>query len=379
VWKLAEDTISRDEIEGLAEWLLSGPRLTQGELVAAFEARWSEWLGTRHSIFVSSGTTANLALVACVGRRLGRPPRIGVSAVTWATNVTPAQLLRYPITVFDIDRRTLGVSPAAVCEAMAAGRIDVLFVTHLLGFNALTDEVLRTAAEHGVLILEDCCEAHGARHGEAHVGTRGIGGTFSFYFGHHMSTIEGGMVSTDDDELADELRLFRSHGLARESNRFDEYRDEYPNVDPRFLFVLPGLNLRSTELNAWLGLQQLPALDDRIAARNANLSRFLAGAPDSLWRDYETLGVSSFALPLIANDPAMKVQVDRVIDELAIESRPVVAGNLLEQPFLQGADVAVYGGSVPNAEHVHRFGTYVGNGHHVTAEMVDALLDRLAA
>jgi CDP-6-deoxy-D-xylo-4-hexulose-3-dehydrase len=194
-----------------------------------------------------------------------------------------------------------------------------------------------------------------------------------------MSTIEGGMVCTHDADLADRLRLMRAHGLARESARFDEHKAAHPDVDPRFLFVATGLNFRSTELNAFLGLSQLEVLDERIGIRNRNMKRFLAGLPAWLRSDFETEGMSSFALPVIARDEDGARKARIAIDELGIENRPVVAGNILAHPFLRGGEVRVAGDGVPNAEAVHAFGLYVGNGHHVSDAMVDALTEALRA
>ncbi|MDF1702025.1 MAG: DegT/DnrJ/EryC1/StrS family aminotransferase, partial [Planctomycetota bacterium] len=190
MWRLAEDTLSQDEINALADWLRRGERLTQGELVRQFEQAWSTWLGCADSVFVGSGTTANFALMACAAERVERPtPRVGVSAVTWSTNVSPSLLMGHEVVVFDVDPQTLGMRADAVCAAIENDEIDILFVTHLLGLNALTPQVVETAAKHGVILLEDCCESHGVRMGAAKGGTFGLGSTFSFYYGHHMSTI----------------------------------------------------------------------------------------------------------------------------------------------------------------------------------------------
>jgi CDP-6-deoxy-D-xylo-4-hexulose-3-dehydrase len=378
MWKLAEDTIDQADLDALADWLRTGPRLTQGELVREFERAWSKWLGVRESVFVSSGTTANFALVQAAAIRVERSrPRVGVAAVTWSTNITPSLLLGHDVCVFDIDRRTLGVGESQVVAAMDEDRLDILFITHLLGFDALTSAIVDAADRNGVILLEDCCESHGARHEDRHVGTVGLGSTFSFYFGHHMSTIEGGMISTDDADLADDLRLLRAHGLARESSRFEDYAAAHPHLDPRFLFILPGLNFRSTELNAFLGLRQLRTLDERIGVRNDNMLRFLERAPEFLWRDFETAGMSSFAFPIVATDPALRPDIQRLTTDLGIETRPVVAGNLLEQPFIEGFDVRTFDGPPSVAQHVHAAGLYAGNGHHVTTEMVDAMCDHL--
>ncbi len=378
MWRLASDTVTEDDVDALASWLRTHQRLTQGELVWEFERQWSAWLGVTDSVFVSSGTTANFALVATVARRLSRRPRVGVAAVTWSTNVTPSLLLGHEVVVFDVDRQTLGVDAQQVLAAIEHDEIDILFVTHLLGLDALTDEVLEAAHRHNVVVLEDCCEAHGARHGSDKVGTFGLGSTFSFYYGHHMSTIEGGMISTNEPELAEELRLMRGHGLARETTRYAAHSSAHPNHDARFLFVSAGLNFRSTEVNAFLGLRQLERLDERIGVRNRNMAHFLDTAPAWLWTDYRTDGMSSFALPLIARDQAAAAGVVEVVAKLDIESRPVVAGNLLRQPFAAEYGLRPYGGASPVADHIHECGLYVGNGHHVSIEMVDALTDSLA-
>jgi CDP-6-deoxy-D-xylo-4-hexulose-3-dehydrase len=375
MWKLADDTITNSEIDSLATWLGGYPRLTQGPLVREFEEQWSGWLGVQESVMVSSGTAANMLLMMAVERRLGRKPRVGVSAVTWSTNVTPSILLGHEIAVLDINPRTLGIDSAHAIAAIESGVIDVLFVTHLLGFDALTDEVLSAADAHDVMVIEDVCESHGARHGGRKVGTFGLGSSFSFYYGHHMSTIEGGMVSTNDSEFADEMRLLREHGLSRASVHPERYELAHSDLDPRFLFISPGLNFRSTDLNAFLGISQLTCLDERIAHRNANLERFLELVPDGLRSDYRAAGASSFALPLIAENGTVAAAVRRAIDRLGIESRPIVAGNLLRQPFME--DIWITAQETPVADHVHDYGLYVGNGHHVGTAMVEQMAESL--
>ena len=380
MWKLAEDTLDAQDFAALAAWIATCPQVTQGPLVRQFEQAWARWVGVPHAVMMTSGTTANFALIACAAQRVGRRPlRVGVSAVTWSTNLSPSLLMGHEVTVFDVAPGTLGVDPAAACEAMGRGELDVLFVTHLLGFNSLTQEMLEVAAKHGVLLIEDCCEAHGAHLGGRKVGSLGLAGTFSFYFGHHMSTIEGGMVTTADAELADALRLMRAHGLARESVQYDAYAAQYPEVDRRFLFVSAGLNFRATEINAFLGLRQLERLDARIAQRNANLTQLLKNLPEALWRDFATEGASSFALPLIAKNRDDAQRLRAVVDASGIESRPVVAGNILRQPMLRGYSVHAAPGGTPTADWVHQHGMYIGNGHHVTEAKVAAFCAALTA
>ena len=186
------------------------------------------------------------------------------------------------------------------------------------------------------------------------------------------------MVCTDDMDLADLLRMLRNHGLARSSERFDEFVTQNPSIDGRFLFMLSGMNYRSTEINAFLGLRQLEVLDERIAQRNTNLTQFLQEAPQWIWKDYNLDGVSSFALPLIAVDQRAHEAVTETLNELEIEARPIVAGNLRMQPFLRDLrHVSTRPNELAVADHIHAYGTYVGNGHHVTPDMVSTLCEAL--
>ena len=374
MWRLAEDTLDQSDLDALSDWLREGPQLTQGELVSQFESAWSQWNGNQYSVMVTSGSTANLALTTAIaGFGRARPLRIGVAAVTWPTNITPAMMLGHDLHLIDVDRTTLGIDRTIAQELIQNGEIDVLFVTHLLGFTALNEELLRIAEEHRVPVLEDSCEAHGAMLGSKKVGTLGQAGTFSFYFGHHMSTIEGGMISTDDAILADELRLIRNHGLARSVSSFEELAAQYPEIDPLFLFIVSGMNYRSTELNAFLGLRQLATLNDRIKQRNQNLSVFLELIPEWLWSDFSTEGRSSFAIPLIADDEVGAKAVADTVQRLGIESRPVVGGNLSVQPFLASYPHRSTPWGLPVASHIQKYGKYVGNGHHVEPGMVEEL------
>ncbi len=154
MWPLASDTIGADDMDALADWLRTHPRLTQGSLVRAFEDAWAAWVGTEDTVMVTSGTAANFALMAVASRRVtAKPVRVGVSAVTWSTNVTPSLWLGHEVTVFDVDPKTLGIDTHQACEAIRQGKIDILFVTHLLGLNALTTELIQTAEDHGVILL----------------------------------------------------------------------------------------------------------------------------------------------------------------------------------------------------------------------------------
>lgn len=385
MWQLAEDTIDQHDLDALADWLKTHPHLTQGPEVRAFEAAWADWCHSPHAVFTSSGTTANLALVALAAERADKPAYrervvFGCAALTWSTNLTPALLLGHDLHLFDVDPRTLGVDKAQVCEAIRQRHIDVLFVTHLLGLSAFggDDEILNCAAEHGVVVIEDACEAPGATHQGRKLGTLGLGGTYSFYYGHHMSTIEGGMIVTHDERLDDALRLFRAHGLARESRHYDDLASAHPDIHRAFLFIRAGLNLRNSDVGAFLGQRQLGRLDTAIARRNDNLAHFLRHLPEGYWRDFATEGVSSFSLPLIADTPARADATLKVVSRLGIEHRPVVGGDLSQQPFLTPYGDRVSKSPLDVTRHIHRCGIYVGNHGRLTTDPIDQLCAALA-
>lgn len=373
MWKLAEDTITEKDIADLIGWLNTNPKLTQGDLVKQFEKEWAAWCDVKHAIMVSSGTTANMMLILGAQYYLNKKNlNIGVAAVTWSTNWTPALAFNHKLVVFDVDKHHLGVDEAQVINAIKSKSIDVLFVTHLLGFNCLTENIIAEAKANNVILLEDCCESHGVEFNDKKVGQFGLGGSFSSYYGHHMSTIEGGFVITNDDRFNDLMRLIRSHGLARESPNFEDYKKQYPDIDPQFLFILPGFNFRSSDLNARLGLSQLQKLDDRIKVRNDNLSTFLQNLPDEYWKDYNLTGASSFSLPLISKTQRGFDVAKKVAMELDIEHRPIVGGNLLKQPLAKWAldHDLLTNEPTPVSDHVHSYGLYLGNGHHVNEKLI---------
>jgi CDP-4-dehydro-6-deoxyglucose reductase, E1 len=376
-WPLASETVTSADRQMLSDWILDSDWLAQGQVVRRLEDRWSEWVGAAGSVMVSSGTAANLALAIALSLRAGRKLRVGAPAVTWPTTITPFILLGHEVVLFDIDPKTLGVSSSQVCVAMREGEIDVLFVVHLLGFNALTSEMISTAEECGVLIIEDCCEATGTCHDGQRAGTLGLAGTYSYYFGHHMSSIEGGMISSNDLELLDRLRMIRSHGMARESSRFREFERMYPSIDGRFLFPEIGLNLRSTDLNATLALEQLGRIDPMIAKRNENALRFFENMPEWIYSDFQTEGMSSFALPVLPKCQCGLTVAKRIAESLGIETRPIVAGNLLRQPFARESRSLRPFAETFWADIVHERGFYLGNGAHVSEEMIRELSTQL--
>jgi CDP-6-deoxy-D-xylo-4-hexulose-3-dehydrase len=278
-----------------------------------------------------------------------------------------------PLSLVDVSLSNFGPSLEDLERVFTKHKTRFLFVTHLLGFPAITSELLELCKRHGVQIIEDCCESHGAQFQGSKVGTFGLGGTFSFYYGHHISTIEGGMLSTDDKRLYETLLLLRSHGLLRELPS----PKPTPGLDPRFTFLLHGYNVRPTELNGFLGLCQLPRLDKAIEIRNHNLKTWLGALdPEQYHVNFDLAGVSSFSLPLLVK-PDSRLTIDGVkafLNERGVENRPVVSGNICRQPFLKNVLASQ---PMPNADFIHDWGLYIGNHAHLSTDAITTLASHL--
>ncbi len=248
-WPLMEDNITSADLAAVREFLSQPdvPILRQSRQVAAFERAWSEWLGVKHSVMVNSGSSANLITLAALRWEHG-PGEIIVPPLTWVSDIAAVLHNGFTPVFADIHPRTLGLDPQQVLDKLTP-RTRAVFVTHVLGLGALTDELLEELRRRGIPLIEDVCEAHGATFRGAKLGTFGLMSNFSFYYAHHLSTIEGGMVSTDDSRLYERLRMLRSHGLVREASDAglrDEYHHGHPDLSPDFIFAAPAYNVRST-------------------------------------------------------------------------------------------------------------------------------------
>ncbi len=369
-WPLMKDCITADDKQCMVDFILNTSRFTNGPKVREFEEAWSKWLGCKYSLFVSSGSTANLLLVAAMIERhnLKRGDKVIVPAMTWVTNISPVMQLGLEPVFCDVDPNNFGFDLKHL-RFLRERHPDVkmIFVTHLFGIPADMDaykEIYPNAA-----FIEDVCESHGATYKGEKTGTLSEGSTFSFYFGHHMTTIEGGFVCTDDDELYNLMKLKRSHGMAREATpeKFEEYKKQYPDVHPQFLFVTDGYNLRSMELNAVLGLNQLKRLDDQNETRKRIYRRFL-----NMLDQYDHFsmpneeGNSSFCLPFVCNSSNVKSGLEAFLGQNGVETRPLCSGNLLRQPFLKDYSLEIEWDS--NVDQLHERGFFIGNNHLITDE-----------
>lgn len=391
-WPLMGETITMGDRLAMAKFALTTKKFTQGEQVEAFEKEWSQWLGARRSLFVSSGSTANMLMVAAVMERYGikKGDKVLLPACTWMTNVAPPMQLGLVPIFCDISLYNFSFNEE-ILESLSLSHPDIklIFVSHLLGFPGTEKEFLKELWPKAV-ILDDVCESHGARinHNEK-VGSFSTGASFSFYFGHHMSTIEGGMVSTSDSDLYDLMKMKRSHGLSRNSWNHLQYAKDNWLIDPQFIFVTDGFNFRNHEICAVLGRRQLKRLDSMIDQRKTNYRIFYDNlfkhsdvfhVPE--WHTNKRKGIydhlefnSSFCLPFICKTHEGYNNLKNILKENKIEYRPVVGGNLLDQPFL-----SKYRGEsrfMVNADIVHTRGLYIGNNHMVKESDVIELWEKI--
>ena len=254
---LMSNNINRDDLDALISFLMQDdPILTQSSNVETFEKEWSRWLGVNYSVFVNSGSSANLITMAVIKQLYGDGDII-VPSLTWVSDIASVIQNGFNPVFVDINPLTLCMNDKEVV-AKLSDRTRGVFLTHIQGFNGLTDRLLQTLEERNIPLVEDVCEAHGATFKTRKLGSYGLISNFSFYYAHHMSTIEGGMVCTDDEEIYQMLRMFRSHGMIREANNEEvknKYISNYKDLNPDFIFAVPGYNVRRD----WRCNRQKPA------------------------------------------------------------------------------------------------------------------------
>jgi CDP-6-deoxy-D-xylo-4-hexulose-3-dehydrase len=367
-WPLMENNISKADLAGLADFLRQDdPILTQSSQVQAFEEEWSAWLGVRYSVFVNSGSSANLLTISALREHCGLGEII-VPTLTWVSDIASVIQCGFEPVFVDIDRRTLGMDNQQVIGKLSA-RTKAVFLTHVLGYTGLSQDLLDELNRSGIPLIEDACESHGATFAGRKLGTIGLMSNFSFYYAHHMTTIEGGVISTHDASLYETLRMLRSHGMAREavSEKLKQsYAERYPDLSPDFIFVLPAYNVRSTEINAVMGRLQLERLDQNNRRRSANLEIFLENLdPTKYQTDFNTAGSCNYAFTLVLKhpDPVFCKKVTEALREHGVEYRRGGSGggNQLRQPYLRRLLGEPDLSRFPNVEHVHFYGFYIGN------------------
>jgi CDP-6-deoxy-D-xylo-4-hexulose-3-dehydrase len=373
---LVKDTIDGDDIKQLISWLETNPRLTKGQLNVQFEKEWSEWLGKKYSVFVNSGSSANLAaLYSLLLSGKLRNNKIVVPAVSWVTTVTPAVQFGMEPIMCECDEDNLGLNIEHLKQIIKEHDPSSIILVHVLGFPNHMNEIVELCKEHDIRLIEDTCESIGSEYEGKKLGTFGDLSTFSFYFGHHMSTIEGGMISTDDEDLYHILLSIRSHGWDRDlpKSKQIELREKYNIGDFRSLytFYYPGFNLRATDLQAFIGLGQLKKLDYIVKNRHINYQRYHEGIINNEWKVNPPTNsfISNFSYPVITKNITELVEK---LTENNIECRPLICGSINEHPFWYER----YGKQeLPISKKVHEYGLYLPNNHQMTLEEVDKVIN----
>jgi CDP-6-deoxy-D-xylo-4-hexulose-3-dehydrase len=367
-WPLMANNVTRDDLDRLIAHLQQpDPRLTHGPEVRAFEREWAEWTGVKHCVLVNSGSSANeLTMLAL--RHLKGEGEVIVPPLTWVSDIASVMFAGLTPVFADINPRTLGMDTQEILRKITP-RTKAVFLTHILGYNALTRELVDALAARGIPLIEDVCESHGATFEGRRCGSWGWASNFSFYYAHHLSTIEGGAVCTNDSDLYEICRMMRSHGMTREIECPDLRADwprRHPELNPDFIFAYASHNMRATEIQGVLGRAQLPRLDANNEKRRSNLREFLAGLDSRrFFTEFDQNGSSNYAFTLVLRepDPATRDRIEAALRAAKVEFRRGTSGggNQLRQPYIRRAFPAIRPEDFPRVEHVHFFGWYIGN------------------
>ena len=381
---LMEDNIDREDVNSLVNFLNQTPipKLTNGPKVVEFENAWGQWLGTKYNLMVNSGASANELTILALNE-LYEDGEVILPPLTWISDISSVIFSEFTPVFCDINLKNLSFDLEKL-KKLITPKTRAIFLTHVLGINGLTDELLNICKEKNIHLIEDVCESHGTTFKGKKVGSYGFVSNFSFYFAHHMSTIEGGMICTDDERFYQICRALRSHGMIREmtnESMRNEIINKNPDLNKDFIFLRPSHNFRSTELNAVLGLSQLKKLDKNNNNRIENYNYFMSKLDYSKYiTDLELEGQCNYAFTVILKDPsyATRINVELRLKEAGIEFRRGMSGggNQLRQPYIKKHFNINYD-DFKVVDHVHNFSWYIGNYPGLQRDKIDTLLNVL--
>jgi CDP-6-deoxy-D-xylo-4-hexulose-3-dehydrase len=381
---LMDDNITKDDVNELINFLSQDkiPKLTNGPKVAEFEKKWSEWLGVKYSLMLNSGASANELTLLALNYIYGEGEII-VPPLTWISDISAVLFSGMKPVFCDINLKNLSFDLDKLKESITP-KTKAIFLTHVLGINGLTDELLEICKEKNILLIEDVCESHGTEFKQKKVGSFGFVSNFSFYFAHHMSTIEGGMICTNDEYFYQVCRALRSHGMVREitdENLRNKIISDNPTLNKDFIFLRPSHNFRSTEINAVLGISQLKKLDKNNQIRKNNFDKFILNLDSNKYiTELSTEGQCNYAFIVIMREKSFELRdlIEKTLNENGIEFRRGLSGggNQLRQPFLF-KEYENKLSNFQNVEHVHNFSWYIGNYPTLNTEKIDLLVNLL--
>jgi len=377
------DNIDKEDIQCVVDFLSQDqiPKLTNGPKVVEFENAWGEWLGTKYNLMLNSGASANELTMLALAHIVGEGEII-VPPLTWISDISSVLFAGHKLVFVDVNLTNLSFNLEKIKEAITP-KTKAIFLTHVLGINALTEELISICESQDILLIEDVCESHGTTYKGNKVGNIGFASNFSFYFAHHMSTIEGGMISTNNHQFYQVCRALRSHGMTREITDVSmrqQIIDSNPDLNPDFIFLRPAHNFRSTEINAVIGLSQLKKLDEKNQERRKNFDLFISNLDTEKYHTYLNAdGNSNYAFIIILKHADMKKRdsLESKLKANGIEFRRGLSGggNQMRQPFFK----SVYKdfSNFPVIEHIHNYSWYVGNYPGLEEEKILKLLDVL--
>jgi CDP-6-deoxy-D-xylo-4-hexulose-3-dehydrase len=371
--KLVNDTIDKGDIEALVDWLSQDeiPRLTKGDLTIQLETLWAKKIGTKYSVFVNSGSSSILLTLAVLKHTNKlKNQKVVIPGLSWATDVSSPMLLGMEPIMCDCNLYDLSCDVNHLEEIFKKETPSVFILVSPLGLVPDMDKIIYLCKKYDVILLEDVCESMGSKYKNNYLGSFGFASFFSMYFGHHLSTIEGGFINTNDEDFYHALLMMRSHGWDRDLpvEKQNELREKYNvnNFDSLYNFYLPGFNLRSTDLQAFIGLRAIQKLDGYTKKRNDNFSEYMSNIKNNeidIKIDGDNF-ISNFAYPIVSKNKT------KIIEELIkneIEVRPLIAGNMSKKPMWYEN----YGFlDLPNCEKINEFGFYVPNHQNLKLEEI---------
>jgi|TARA_B110000037_G_scaffold61084_1_gene74837 CDP-6-deoxy-D-xylo-4-hexulose-3-dehydrase len=381
---LMRNNILKNDFNVLIKFLKKKPILTQNKNVKNFEEKWSKWLGVKYSVFVNSGSSANLLQIQLLKMQYPKGGEVIVPPFTWSSDISSLLHCGFTPVFADIDLDTLGLNTDLIISKINKNT-KAIFLSYIQGFNCLTEKLLKVLKKKKIHLIEDVCESHGAKFKNKKLGSFGWTSSFSFYYAHHMSTIEGGMICTDDKKTYHNLLMLRSHGMVREvkDNKFQKYiKNKYKDLNTQFIFKFPAYNVRNTEIGGVLGLEQIKRLDKNIAKRNKNFEYFINRLDKNIFfTNFDLIGHSNYAFNVILKNKNHKL-MNKILQNLekeGIEFRRGSAGggNQLRQPYLKDFVSKKDIKELKNTEHIHFFSFYIGNYPELTSKKIDKIVKTL--
>jgi len=379
--ELVQDTIDSKDIDSLIEWLKTYPKLTKGNKTVEFEQKWSEWLGVKFSVFVNSGSSANLLMLySLIILNKLKNNKICIPSLCWATDLSPVIQFNLEPILIDCNLENLSVDLNHLEEIFKTESPSAFILVSVLGLSPDMDKIVELCNRYDVILLEDNCESQGTKYKNVKLGNFGLMSSFSTYFGHTMSTIEGGLISTNDEEIYHTLLQLRSHGWDRDlpENKQMKLREEWKinNFSSFYTFYVPGFNLRSTDLQAQIGLIQLEKVDGMIERRYQNFKLFESQLKGKIWFPSVIIDTytSNFAIPVITKSLEGKNNLIKSLTDSGISCRPLISGSMGTQPFY----VKKYGlKKLKNCELIDELGIYVPNHDKLTNDDINKICEIL--